>query len=159
MSRLDKCPNWGNAGLSLTSFALAWSSPPQPTSVTVTSASAALTLKVVLKNTGARRGDEVVMLYHVPSKSIQRPPQEARLPLPHRKLLDFHRVTLAPASSAPLLFSLNASSLGLVDSEGNTYLYPGVHELRVDRGPGTVDALVLNVRVEAPGPILIDTLL
>jgi hypothetical protein len=127
----------------------------------VTSASAALTLKVAVKNTGARRGDEVAMLYHVPSKSIQRPPQEeARLPLPHRKLLDFHRVTLAPAaSSAPLLFSLNASSLGLVDSEGNTYLYPGVHELRVNRGPGTVDELALSVRVKAPGPILVDTLL
>eukprot|EP01046_Picozoa_sp_COSAG06_P001687 COSAG06_NODE_57_length_27525_cov_14.855279_12_plen_128_part_00 len=127
----------------------------------MTSASAALTLKVAVKNTGARRGDEVAMLYHVPSKSIQRPPQEeARLPLPHRKLLDFHRVTLAPAaSSAPLLFSLNASSLGLVDSEGNTYLYPGVHELRVNRGPGTVDELALSVRVKAPGPILVDTLL
>ena len=127
----------------------------------MTSASAALTLKVAVKNTGARPGDEVAMLYHVPSKSIQRPPQEeARLPLPHRKLLDFHRVTLAPAaSSAPLLFSLNASSLGLVDSEGNTYLYPGVHELRVNRGPGTVDELALSVRVKAPGPILVDTLL
>ena len=73
--------------------------------------------------------------------------------------MDFHRVALAPASSAPLLFSLNASSLGLVDSEGNTYLYPGVHELRVDRGPDTTDALVLTVRVKAPGPILVDTLL
>ena len=146
-------------GLSLTTFALAWSSPAQPTSVTVTSASAVLTLKLSVKNTGARSGDEVAMLYHVPSAGLKRPLQEMRLPLPHRKLLDFHRVTLALAGSAPLLFSLNASSLGLVDTEGNTYLYPGVHELRVDRGPDTADALVLSVRVKAAGPILVDTLM
>ena len=58
-----------------------------------------------------------------------------------------------------MVFSLNASSLGLVDTEGNTYLYPGTHELRVDRGPTTADALRLTVHVDAAGPILVDTLL
>ena len=145
-------------GLSLSSFALAWAEPAQPSSVTVTNLTA-LELKVSLKNTGAIRGDEVVMMYHVPSTGVQRPPQEARLPLPHRKLLDFRRVALAPAASTPLAFSLNVSSLGLVDSEGNTYLYPGEHELRLDRGPSTDDALSLTVHVDAPGPILVDTLL
>ena len=146
-------------GLSLTSFALAWTAPAPPKSVTVQSAAAALTLSVSLENTGGRDGDEVVMLYHVPSASVQRPPQEALLPLPHRKLLDFRRVALARSASATTVFSLNASSLGLVDTEGNTYLYPGTHELRVDRGPTTADALRLTVHVDAAEPILVDTLL
>ena len=55
------------------------------------------------------------------------------------------------------MFSVNCSTLGLVDSEGNTYLYPGAHELRVSRGHG--EALSLHVTVNVPEPVLIDTLL
>ena len=51
-------------GLSLTTFALAWKGGHQPAPVVVSSvASAVLKLEVVVSNSGARAGDEVVMIY------------------------------------------------------------------------------------------------
>lgn len=126
-------------------------------------------MQVTLNNTGTREGDEVLMLYHVPGRDLKRPPQETSLRLPHRRLLDFVRVSLGPAQVAHALqFKINATSLGLVDSEGNTYLYAGLHQLRVDTSPdsaaahngGTVNSLTIDVTVDlADGPMLIDTLL
>jgi len=142
-------------GLSLTTFALHWRGARQPTPVKVSSSSATLTLEIVVNNTGTREGDEVVMVYHVP-RSVQRPPLET-IRLPHRRLVDFERVSLAANAAAYLTFQLNTSCLGLVDSEGNTYLYPGAHELRLDRGHG--DELALQVSVATSGPVLLDMLL
>ena len=113
-------------------------------------------MAIVVNNTGTREGDEVVQIYHCP-RHLQRPPQESSLRLPHRRLLDFDRVRLDAGAGTSLVFSVNSSSLGLVDSEGNTYLYPGAHELRVSRGHG--ETLSLHVTVNVPEPVLIDTLL
>lgn len=160
-------------GLSLTNFTLSWVGDQQPPPMAVVTASSIgkdlITMQVVLKNTGTREGDEVLMLYHVPGRGLKRPPQEASLRLPHRRLLDFARVSLGPLQAGHAVqFKINATSLGLVDSEGNSYLYPGLHQLRVDTSPesaavhngGTVNSLTMNVTVDlADGPILIDTLL
>ena len=50
-----------------------------------------------------------------------------------------------------------ASSLGLVDSEGSTYLYAGGHRLVASRGHGAELSLAVTVQLDAP--VLIDTLL
>lgn len=160
-------------GLSLTTFALSWASDQQLPATTVVTASSIseklITLNVVLQNTGSREGDEVLMLYHVPGHDLKRPLQEASLRLPHRRLLNFARVFVSPAQAGhEYQFQINASSLGLVDSEGNTYLYAGSHQLRVDTGPdyasthgGVIaNCLTMNVTVDlVDGPVLIDTLL
>eukprot|EP01052_Picozoa_sp_SAG31_P012278 SAG31_NODE_715_length_12634_cov_5.289190_2_plen_123_part_00 len=122
-------------------------------------------MNVVVENVGDREGDEVVMLYHVPrgsgsgSDDLKRPAQEVSLRLPHRRLLDFQRVSLNAHQRDILRFQVNASSLGLVDSEGNTYLYEGEHRLRIDNGPHA-SSLTMNVTVDlVNGPLLIDALL
>ena len=82
-------------------------------------------LDITVKNSGSREGDEVVMVYHVPGK-LERPAYEAgALQLPQRRLLDFARVSLPKQGQASLTFHVNASSLGLVDTEGNTCLFRG----------------------------------
>lgn len=160
-------------GLSLTTFALSWAGDQPPATAVVTAASIGtelITVQVVLKNTGTREGDEVLMLYHVPGRDLKRPPQERSLRLPHRRLIDFERVSLGAGQARHAIeFQINATSLGLVDTEGNTYLYAGSHQLRVDTSPdsatahmsgGSVNSLTMSVTVGlADGPLLIDTLL
>ena len=115
-------PLWEfGTGLSLTTFEMTWSSakPPPPVIITSSNISSLICLSVTVSNIGEREGDEVVMVYHIPV-AVQRPTQESELRLPHRRLLDFERVSLGAGSEATVVFSINASALGLVDSEGNT---------------------------------------
>ena len=160
-------------GMSLTTFKLSWAGDQQPPATAVVTAASIgkelITVHVALENTGIREGDEVLMLYHIPGNDLRRPSQEAVLRMPHRRLLDFERISLsAHAGIKTLQFQVNATSLGLVDSEGNTYLYAGSHQLRVDTSPdsvaahngGSVNCLTMNVTVDLKnGPLLIDTLL
>ena len=94
-----------------------------------------LKLSVAVQNTGRREGDEVVMVYHIP-RDLQRPTQELGLRLPHRRLLNFDRLSLTSTETKEVSFNVSASDLGLVDTEGNVYLYPGKHVLVIDRGNG-----------------------
>ena len=152
-------------GLSLTTFGLGWAhsgdvdgTGADDKTDTVTTLNQTLTLTARLSNTGTRDGDEVVMLYHTPTADVDRPPSQTALPLPHRRLLDFDRLALGAGTNAVVTFRVNATALGLVDTEGNTYLYAGDHNLVVDRGHG--DTLTLKVKVAVPGaPLLLDTML
>jgi len=92
------------------------------------------------------------MIYHVPTH-VQRPASET-VRLPHKRLVDFRRVSLDNMEICNLEFVVNASSLGLIDSNGNTMLYAGTHQLWADRGHG--EALTVNVTVAKT--ISIDTL-
>ena len=154
-------------GLSLTIFGLNWApndefgaadADADEKTTSVTALNQTLELNVQVSNSGARDGDEVVMLYHVPSVNVDRPGSQATLPLPHRRLLDFSRVTVGAGATGDVTFSVNVTALGLVDTEGNTYLYAGNHSLVVDRGHG--DTLTLKAKVAVPGaPLLLDTML
>lgn len=142
-------------GLSLTDFALGWSSGRPPPAPVVSTLSASIALKVTVSNVGTREGDEVVMLYHVPEPAMGK---AAGVRAPIRRLIDFQRITIPHGIGGELHFVVNASALGLVDVMGNSVLYPGVHGLVLECGKHS-GALMVNVSVTSPQPLLIDTLL
>jgi beta-glucosidase len=72
---------------------------------------------VTVKNTGSRRGDEVVQLYlHDPVASISQPV---------RRLRGFERVTLSPGRSRTVTFTLDKSDFGFYDNRGRFVVEPG----------------------------------
>ncbi|QMV20462.1 glycoside hydrolase family 3 protein [Granulicella sp. 5B5] len=99
-------------GLSYTAFNYSQLSVP-------TSAVAAGSHVVVegnVKNTGSLAGDEVAELYLT---------QPAGFETPHRELVGFQRIHLAPGESRHLTFTIDQRSLGQVDQQGNRVVLPG----------------------------------
>ncbi|HET9325054.1 MAG TPA: beta-glucosidase BglX [Gaiellaceae bacterium] len=100
-------------GLSYTTFAI---SDLQLSSTSV-SRHGSVKASVMVKNTGSRRGDEVVQLYiHDPVASISQPV---------RRLRGFERVTLDPGQSRPVTFTLDKSDFGFYDNRGRFVVEPG----------------------------------
>jgi beta-glucosidase len=80
-----------------------------------------VTVTVDVKNTGSRRGDEVVPLYlHNPVASISQPV---------RRLRDFQRVTLDPGQTKSVKFVLDSSDVGFYDDAGRFVVEPGTIDL------------------------------
>jgi beta-glucosidase len=76
-----------------------------------------LTASVTVKNTGDVTGDEVVQLYiHDPVASISQPV---------RRLRGFERVTLDPAETETVTFTLDKSDFGFYDNRGKFVVEPG----------------------------------
>jgi len=84
---------------------------------TMRASDAGVTASVDVKNTGSRRGDEVVQLYiHDPVASISQPV---------RRLRDFQRVTLDPGQTKSVKFVLDSSDVGFYDDSGQFVVEPG----------------------------------
>jgi beta-glucosidase len=76
-----------------------------------------LKASVTVRNTGSRKGDEVVQLYiHDPVASISQPV---------RRLRGFERVTLNPSQSRTVSFTLDKSDFGFFDNRGKFVVEPG----------------------------------
>jgi beta-glucosidase len=76
-----------------------------------------LQASVTVKNTGGRKGDEVVQLYlHDPVASISQPV---------RRLRGFERVTLDPGQTRTVTFTLDKSDFGFYDNRGKFVVEPG----------------------------------
>jgi beta-glucosidase len=76
-----------------------------------------LTAFVTVKNTGSRKGDEVVQLYiNDPVASISQPV---------RRLRGFERVTLNPGESDTVTFTLDKSDFGFYDNRAKFVVEPG----------------------------------
>jgi beta-glucosidase len=76
-----------------------------------------LKASVTVKNTGSRKGDEVVQLYlHDPVASISQPV---------RRLRGFERVTLDPGQTRTVSFTLDKSDFGFYDNRGKFVVEPG----------------------------------
>jgi beta-glucosidase len=76
-----------------------------------------VTASVDVKNTGTRRGDEVVQLYiHDPVATISQPV---------RRLRGFQRVTLAPGQTTTVSFELDRNDVGFYDNSGRFVVEPG----------------------------------
>ena len=76
-----------------------------------------LTASVSVKNTGSRKGDDVVQLYiHDPVASISQPV---------RRLRGFERVTLEPGQKRKVTFRLDRSDFGFYDNRGRFVVEPG----------------------------------
>ncbi|HEU4398772.1 MAG TPA: beta-glucosidase BglX [Actinomycetota bacterium] len=76
-----------------------------------------LEASVTVRNTGSRKGDEVVQLYlHDPVASISQPV---------RRLRGFERVTLDPGEARTVTFTLDKSDFGFYDNRGKFVVEPG----------------------------------
>jgi beta-glucosidase len=100
-------------GLSYTTFEV---SNLRLSSSTV-SKNGSLEASVTVKNTGSRKGDEVVQLYiHDPVATISQPV---------RRLRGFERVTLNPGETRTVTFTLDKSDFGFYDNRGKFVVEPG----------------------------------
>lgn len=93
-------------------------------------------------NTGARAGDEVVLVYHAAGAAIRR---AVTHPVPIKQLVAFERLSLAAGASANVTFSLGATQLQLTNTAGDKVVYPGQHQFIFSRGIGTDVAFNVTV--------------
>ena len=105
-------------GLSYTTFEYG-----KPTADSKTmSADGKLTVKVTVKNTGAREGQEVVQFYISDKKSS--------LPRPVKELKGFQTIKLAPGESKEVSFTVNKEALSFFDDARHTWVAePGKFEV------------------------------
>ncbi|MGP3972400.1 glycoside hydrolase family 3 C-terminal domain-containing protein, partial [Streptomyces sp. 6N223] len=103
-------------GLSYTAFAY--------TGLTAALTDEQLTAEVTLTNTGPRSGDEVIQLYTRAT--------EPSVPRPHRQLVAYRRVRLAPGESRRLAFAVPArEALGFWDVAHSRWtVEPGAYEVQ-----------------------------
>ena len=86
-------------------------------SSTSVSRKGSLTASVTVKNTGSRKGDEVVQVYiHDPVATISQPV---------RRLRGFERLTLNPGEARTVEFTLDRSDFGFYDNRGRFVVEPG----------------------------------
>ena len=91
-----------------------------------------------VKNTGSRKGDDVVQLYiHDPVASISQPV---------RRLRGFERVTLNPGETRRVTFTLDRNDFGFYDERGRLVVEPG--QIDVYAGDSSSAALVQSFTVQ-----------
>ena len=73
-----------------------------------------LTVKVSVKNTGAREGQEVVQLYISDKKSS--------LPRPVKELKGFQKVKLAPGETKEVTFTIDKEALSFFDDTQHAWV-------------------------------------
>ncbi len=104
-------------GLSYTTFAYSGLAI-EPSAI---SAEGQVTIRVDVKNTGTRNGDEVVQLYtHRPVASVVQPVQE---------LKGFRRISLAPGETKTVTFTLKGAELAFLDTSLKPVVEPGTVEV------------------------------
>ena len=106
---------------------------------------------VTVTNTGSRTGDEVVIVFTGPNATNS---AEARSsyglpdsdPLAIKQVVDFARVgPLAPGAFTTLNFDLPLRSFTQVDAAGRLVVYAGSHAVRLSRGVGNTDDVVVPI--------------
>jgi beta-glucosidase len=130
-------------GLSYTTFSLAYSGAP---TLLLTPAAPQLQLPVLLTNTGAVAGDEVLQVYLVPLPGTLAPP----LPpyLPQRSLVGFERVRLGPGESRLLTATLAAYGCNLTLSDGTQRPVSGSYKVLLSRGQGVGEELEVPLTLQ-----------
>ncbi|KAG1697311.1 hypothetical protein DVH05_016594 [Phytophthora capsici] len=114
-------------GLSYTTFSLAGTGLNAESVVSKTSN---VTISVELTNTGSVPGDEVVFAYFRPITTGATGPAT----LLNQQLFDYRRVSLKPSERSQLSFTVQRSTLALVDEQGNLVSFPGSYEIIVTNG-------------------------
>jgi beta-glucosidase len=87
-----------------------------------------LIVSAVVKNTGARAGDEVVQLYVSPAGDVG-VAGAGRTPI--RSLKGFARVHLAPGESQRVTFVLAPEQIALIDDDGRAVVLPGAYRVSI----------------------------
>lgn len=118
-------------GLSYTTFAYG-----KPTADSKTmSADGTLTVKVNVKNTGAREGQEVVQLYISDKQSS--------LPRPIKELKGFQKIKLAPGEEKEVTFTINKEALSFFDDAKHAWVAePGKFEAIVAASAADIRGVV-----------------
>lgn len=114
-------------GLSYTNFSLA---AGNSSSLSKISGSVNATVSVTVSNDGDLAGDEVVFAFFRPVNTNSTGPAT----LLNKQLFDYRRVSLAPAEKKTLTFTVQLSTLALVDNDGNLVSFPGSYEIVVSNG-------------------------
>ncbi|MDX2198095.1 MAG: glycoside hydrolase family 3 N-terminal domain-containing protein [Phycisphaerae bacterium] len=121
-------------GLSYTSFRYA-EATVSPTEAT---ADGKFSLSVVVTNTGARAGEELVQAYYRdPVASMTRPV---------RQLCGFERVSLAPGESKRVTIEIPAQRLGFYDWDAKFLVEPGVIQFFL--GPHSAEGLQVDAQIK-----------
>lgn len=102
-----------------------------------------LIARVMLTNTGATAGEEVVQVY---LSDV-----EASVVVPYYRLIAFRRVALEPGESRELAFEIAPEMLALVDEEGALCVEPGDFHLTIGGCSPGARGIVLG----APEPVSI----
>ncbi|HYT74694.1 MAG TPA: glycoside hydrolase family 3 C-terminal domain-containing protein, partial [Vicinamibacterales bacterium] len=131
---LSREPLWPfGYGLSYTTFEVG---RPAVSPSSMTSGQSA-TVTVTIKNTGSRRGDEVVQMYiHDVVSSVTRPPKE---------LAGFERVTLDPGETRTVTFTLGPDALSLVGRDMKRVVEPGRFDVMVGTSSDKLSTAALDV--------------
>lgn len=128
-------------GLSYTRFALSNLQVDQAATPT----DGRIDLRVDVRNTGERAGDEVIQLYiRDPQASVTRPVKE---------LKGFQRIHLSAGAQATIAFSVSAAQLGFYDLDHAYVVEPGEIQLMI--GTSSAD-IALATTVTLTGPRLIN---
>ncbi|WP_007513267.1 beta-glucosidase family protein [Pseudofrankia saprophytica] len=105
---------------------------------------AAVTVRLTVRNSGERAGDEVVQLYFADQATgVTRPAQE---------LVGFTRISLAPGAAATVEFAVAMSQLGYVGLDGRFLLEPGPVQVLVG---GSSDDIRLRGAFEVVGDVAV----
>ena len=92
------------------------------------------TFGCTLRNSGTRRGDEVIIVYHTVSEAIH---NAASHPIPQRQVVEFTRMSLEPNEEQHLTFTIPQLSFSVINENGAKILYSGQHSLVFSHGvPG-----------------------
>lgn len=95
-----------------------------------------------MANTGARGGDEVVMVFHAAGDDVR---TQAKHPVPLRALVDFGRVSVPAGGKAALPFSVTTDQVSLIDEKGAPRLYQGTHTIVFSRGHGAETKITVTL--------------
>jgi beta-glucosidase-like glycosyl hydrolase len=121
-------------GLSYTTFSVEKPSIA-PTSIR---AGEQATVTVSIKNTGTRRGDEVMQVYiRDVVSSVTRPMKE---------LVGFERVTVDPGETRTLTFTIGPDALSLINRDMKRVVEPGRFDVMVGTSPKMLTTIPLDVR-------------
>ncbi|RLN86296.1 hypothetical protein BBJ28_00001834 [Nothophytophthora sp. Chile5] len=129
-------------GLSYTTFSLS-SGNESDTGIVTSSENA--TISVVISNDGDVEGDEVIFAFFRPLTVNLTGPAS----LLNSQLFDYRRVNLLPTEAVQLNFSIQQSTLGLVDDTGNLLSLPGSYEILVTNGVHERMTFTVDVAGEA----------
>lgn len=125
--------------------------------VTQSGTSGSVVATATVTNTGKMKGDEVVFLYKQ-SAAVEASwagngsaALQSHRPSPHKELIGFERVTLAPGESKTVTFTVTPEKVSTVDRYGTRHIVSGRQTLMFSRGHGPEKSVPLDVRVRADG--------
>jgi len=134
-------------GLSYTTFEL----QGDVSAVTFTKATGTATVKLLVRNTGASSGDEVLQVYVRPPRALTTLEPEA--PIVQKQLIAFQRVTVKAGEQRDVEFDIKAADFGLAGVDGDVKLHAGDYTIVCSRGHGK--DIEVPVKVEVSEPVLL----